>query len=116
MFLSLVRPDRISSPMTRIAAVTRSWGIAFLSGAGAAFEDVVQTRLGEQPVSMPREQGRQVDLPLRAAILNDQQRGMERLGRFSEEGFKDDVLGALDVELHGIDTLELLFPGQHQQG
>src|SRR4051794_29784063 len=105
MFLSLVRPDKISSPMTRIAAVTRSWAIAFLSGGGAAFEDVVQARLGEHPVAVPCEKGGEIDLPLRAPVLDDQQRGMERLGRFPEEGFEDDVLGALDIELHGIDAL-----------
>src|SRR5712691_8076802 len=44
MFLSLVRPDRISSPITSSAAVTTWWGVDEFCGAGE-FADVMTTWL-----------------------------------------------------------------------
>src|SRR5215472_621554 len=50
MFLSLVRPDRISSPITRTAAVTRWWDFFIRLGI------VGSNRLPTLPLPMPMPQ------------------------------------------------------------
>src|SRR3954447_22845117 len=68
-------------------------------------EDEVQPRLAQEPVAAGLEQGRQIDLPW-PALLDDDQRRVERGGRIPEERLEDDVLGAFDVELDGVEMRE----------
>src|SRR3954453_9487502 len=87
-----------------------------LSRPCRAFEDEVQARLAQLLVAVARKQRRQVDLPLAAALLEDEERRAQRLGGVAEEGLEDDVLGALDVELDRIDPREsLLLPEVEQR-
>ena len=58
----------------------------------------------------------QVDLPLVRAVLDDEERGKERRGRLPQERLEDQVLGALDIELHGVDARDALAEGEIEQG
>src|SRR3954470_9312892 len=75
-------------------------------------EQEVQPRLDHQAISLAREQARQIALPLAAAVLDDEKRWMEIGRRIPEERLKDDVFGALDIELDGVDVRKPFVPDQ----
>src|SRR5215218_7101782 len=84
------------------------------SGVLRPLEHVVHARLGSHAVAVGGEEAEEVGLPFAAA--EDEERGIERLGGVAEERLEDQVLGAFDVDLDGVETVDALVADELEQG
>src|SRR5689334_7403428 len=110
IFLSLVRPDKISSPITISAALTivrlaaESWSMeSFRRRFGSLeAENEIGVGCGLRHVPRTRKETQQIRLPDGAIVLNDQETRQGR--RLSEIGHENAIFRAFHVKLHGVDA------------
>src|SRR5215813_5151140 len=121
IFLSLVRPDRISSPITMSAALTMlspapadSWFMAKFRRRCFTIEPEHKVGVGgrERYVAQLPKQAQQVLFPYRTVIFNDKEARPQGVWCPRKIGNEDAILGAFHVEFDGIDPCQPVFADQ----